>query len=273
MITSLMLLFKTYKTKRSKQAPLLFICASMCWTVVAVLQSAPIVCMQNSSQNAADSVKTFVQLCDSLRNASRTTADRASSTTTTPGEYPFIAEQDQQFYRALAIPVPPALRFRLDAAEVSKNASLRPKRERTMIEQAQENLEYARQRMSPEEMREITRYKDHIRSALYVPGITSAGAFHGVLARGNVNIRSLFEQDLSPVLHYTVEVPSIVTISIFSADARLVLHWSQGFQERGNYVYEWNRTDGGGRTVPTGYYVGVVTISSTSIFRKGIRVE
>jgi len=270
---SLLLLFKIFKPKHGKQAPVLAACALMYCIAAGVLHAAQVRSQDTNHKAAADSVKTFVQLCDSVRHAAQTTAEREPSTTTAPGEYPFVTEQDQQFYQALALPVPSAVRFRLDAAAVSKNASLRPKHERTMIEQAQDNLEYARQRMSPEEMREIAQYKDHIRAGLFVPGITGAGAMQGVLARGNVNIRSLFQQDVSPVLRYTVEVPSVVTISIFSADARLVFRWSQGFQERGNYVYQWNRTDGGGRAVPAGYYAGVVTIGSSSVVRKGIRVE
>ncbi len=218
-----------------------------------------------------DSAKSFLQLCDSI-NIARTKGASGLLGTTAPGEYPFTSEQDRRFYEALSVPLSPSLRFCIDARQVFADVLSKPDRKRSLIELARETVD-VQSMVSAKEMPEIRRYKEDISHSFSIPGVKEFSTLPGLFEPSNINLRGLFQEDLTPMLRYRLEEAAQVNVSIFSDQAALVRRLYQGFQAQGEYTHVWNNRNDEGYKVASGYYVGVITIGTTMSLRKPIRVD
>jgi hypothetical protein len=210
------------------------------------------------------------------------TTDSSGSTTTAPGEYPYSPEQDREFFDAMQIKIPPAVRFVMDLQRFSPTwQALKSGRTMSTLEAIMANMNIPASMFIPDP-RERTMYDYGIAQSFTIPGIYEPFRGGGIGSR-NVNgvqiplalIGALLGlvEDVSPTIAYTIEQPSAsVEIIVYSVQAIAVAHLYRGTQQEGKYSVTWNMQNDKGIRMPRGYYVGEVKIGESKIVRKSIQI-
>lgn len=190
-------------------------------------------------------------------------------------DYAFTPEQDSAFARMIRLGIPPGTLSQIHAQMYARGWE---KEQKSIGQQpwqtAMKMLELPAEYFLPSD-RERTMYAYGIAQSQHVPNLSPYRNPNPGIQIPLSSISAFFglEEDVSPVMQYTLDFIAPVQIVVYSPQARIIATVFDGRQTPGKYRITWNGRDDSGRRMPPGDYISEVRIGNERYIRKRIVIK
>lgn len=195
---------------------------------------------------------------------------------TGPGIIRFTALQDSVFLRALRAKSNNISTDAIFYADLklleSKILSMKKILGATEEEILRKNLELPPENFLPSPV-EQTLAQYNLMQSQYIPYVRIYNPFGAKIPLFSISSFFGFEEDVSPVISYSLDTKEEVRVVVYSERAVAVCILFEGTQAPGNYRIIWDGKGSDGQKMPRGDYIAEVRIGSNNLIRKRIRIE